>query len=130
MDPFTCGQPLAPHVGACPPTKLRFIWAATTSGAPNSSNRVHGLDDRSFILVGEVVQCSVVRATTYSSARKEHSVFPLTVMTPRGAMSKINSLLLKLSGELNTTSSTREPVRRASTPGITPLKVVFTLANS
>ena len=55
MDPFTCGQPLAPHVGAYPPTELRFIWAATTSGAPGTSSRVRGLDDRSFIRVGEAV---------------------------------------------------------------------------
>ena len=64
--------------------KLRFIWAATTSGAPDSSNHVCGLDNRSFILVGEVVQCLAARAATYSSARKERSVFPLTVMTRRG----------------------------------------------
>ena len=40
-------------------------------------------------------------------------------------MSKINSLLQKLSGDLKTTSSVIEPVQRASTPGMTPLKVVF-----
>ena len=56
MDPFTCRQPLAPHVGACPPTKLRFIWAAITSGVPDTSSHVRGLDDRSFIQVGEAVR--------------------------------------------------------------------------
>ena len=40
-------------------------------------------------------------------------------------MSKITSSLQKLSGEPNTTSSIREPVQRASGPGITPLKVVL-----
>ena len=34
-------------------------------------------------------------------------------------MSKVNFSLRKLSGEPNTTSSTREPVQRASGPGIT-----------
>ena len=42
-------------------------------------------------------------------------------------VAKISSSLQKLSGEANTTSSTREPVQRASTPGITPLKVVLLL---
>ena len=51
---------------------------------PDSSNRVRGLDDRSFILVGEAVQCSAARAATYSSARKERSVLLLTMMMPRG----------------------------------------------
>ena len=55
MSLYTCGQPLAPHVGACPPTKLRFIWATTTGGAPDTSSRIRGLDDRSFIQVGEWV---------------------------------------------------------------------------
>ena len=55
MSLYMCGQPLAPHVGAYPPTELRFIWAATTSGAPGTSSRVRGLDDRSFIRVGEAV---------------------------------------------------------------------------
>ena len=45
-------------------------------------------------------------------------------------MSKVNFSLRKLSGEPNTTSSTREPVQRASGPGITPLKVVLLLADS
>ena len=49
MDPFTCGQPLAPRMGAYPSTKLRFIWAATTSDSLDTSSRVRGLDDRSFI---------------------------------------------------------------------------------
>ena len=40
-------------------------------------------------------------------------------------MSKIKSSLWKLSGEPKTTSSVIVPVQRASTPGITPLKVVF-----
>ena len=43
----------------------------------------------------------------------------------KGTMSKINSSLRKLSGEPKTTSSVIEPVQRASTPGMTPLKVVF-----
>ena len=34
-------------------TQLRFIWAVTDGGAPDSSNRVHGLNDRSCVLVGE-----------------------------------------------------------------------------
>ena len=58
--------------------------AITSGGAPDSSNRVHGLDDRPFILVGGAAQCSAARATTYSSACKECSVFLLTVMTLRG----------------------------------------------
>ena len=40
-------------------------------------------------------------------------------------MSKINYSLRKLSGDPKTTSSVTEPVQLASTPGITPLKVVF-----
>lgn len=56
MYSFICGQPLAPHMGAYPSTKHRFIWAATTSGAPDTSSRFRGLYDRSFIRVGEVVQ--------------------------------------------------------------------------
>ena len=40
-------------------------------------------------------------------------------------MSKINSSLQKLSGDPKTTSSVTEPVQWASTPGMTPLKVVF-----
>ena len=40
-------------------------------------------------------------------------------------MSKINSSLRKLSGDPKTTSSVTEPVQLASTPGMTPLKVVF-----
>ena len=56
MDPFTCGQTLAPHMAAYPPTKLRFIWAATTSGAPDTSSRDRGLDDLSFIRVVELVR--------------------------------------------------------------------------
>ena len=40
-------------------------------------------------------------------------------------MSKINSSLRKLSGDPKTTSSVTEPVQLASTPGMTPFKVVF-----
>ena len=40
-------------------------------------------------------------------------------------ISKIKSLLRKLSGDPKTTSNAIEPVQRASTPGIPPLKVVF-----
>ena len=40
-------------------------------------------------------------------------------------MWKINSSLQKLSGDPKTTSSVTEPVKLASTPGMTPLKVVF-----
>ena len=42
-----------------------------------------------------------------------------------GTISKINSSLRKLSGDPKTTSSVIEPMQWASTPGITPLKVVF-----
>ena len=38
---------------------------------------------------------------------------------------KINSSLWKLSGDPKTTSNVIEPIQRASTPGITPLKVVL-----
>ena len=72
-----CEQPLASLMGY--PS-----WAVTSSGAPNSSNRVCGRNDQPFILVGGAAQCSAARAATYSSARKERSVFPLTVITPRG----------------------------------------------
>ena len=41
------------------------------------------------------------------------------------SLRKINSSLRKLSGDPKTTSSMIEPVLRASTPGMTPLKVVF-----
>ena len=40
-------------------------------------------------------------------------------------MSKINSSLRKLSVDPKTTSSVIEPVQWASTPGMTPLKVVL-----
>ena len=56
----------------------------TASGAPDSSSRVRGLDDRSFILVGEAIQCPAAKAATHSSARKECSMFPLSMMMPRG----------------------------------------------
>ena len=84
MGFVTCLQPLAPPMGYIYRPQLRFIWAITTGDAPDSSNRARGLDDRSCILVGEAAQCSAARPATYSSARKERSVFPLTVMTPRG----------------------------------------------
>ena len=42
----------------------------------------------------------------------------------KGTISKINSSLWKLSGDPKMTSSVIEPVQRASTPGMTPLKVV------
>ena len=34
-------------------TQLRFIWDVTNDGAPDSSNRVRGLNDRSCSLIGE-----------------------------------------------------------------------------
>ena len=43
------------YVGNMYSTHLRFIWAVTDGGAPDSSNRVRGLNDRSCILVGEAV---------------------------------------------------------------------------
>ena len=39
-----------------------FIYAVTASDAPDSSSRVRGLDDRSFILVGEAVLCSAAKS--------------------------------------------------------------------
>ena len=53
-------------------------------GTPDSSNRVRGLDNLSFFLVDEVVYFAAVKAAASSSARKKRSVFPLTVMMPRG----------------------------------------------
>ena len=47
------------------------------------------------------------------------------IAVAKGAMSKINSLLQKLSEDPKTTSRVIEPVQQASTPGMTPLKVVF-----
>ena len=47
------------------------------------------------------------------------------IATANGTISKINSSLRKLSGDPKTTSSVTEPVQLASTPGITPLKVVL-----
>ena len=47
------------------------------------------------------------------------------IATAKRTMSKINSSLRKLSGGPKTTSSVTEPVQLASTPGITPLKVVL-----
>ena len=47
------------------------------------------------------------------------------IATVEGDESKINSSLRKLSGDPKTTSSVIEPVQQASTPGMTPLKVVF-----
>ena len=55
-----------------------------SSDAPNSSNHVRDLDDLSFILVGEAVECLVVKAAARSSARRERSIFPITVMVPCG----------------------------------------------
>ena len=43
----------------------------------------------------------------------------------KGTISKINSSLRKLSGDPKTTSHVMEPIQRASTPGMTPLKVVL-----
>ena len=47
------------------------------------------------------------------------------ITTAEGHDMKINSSLRKLSGDAKTTSSVIEPVQLASTPGITPLKVVL-----
>ena len=47
------------------------------------------------------------------------------IATAEGGDSKINSSLRNLSGDPKTTSNVIEPVQRASTPGITPLKVVL-----
>ena len=47
------------------------------------------------------------------------------IATAEWDMSKVNSSLRKLSGDPKTTSSVTEPVQLASTPGMTPLKVVF-----
>ena len=47
------------------------------------------------------------------------------IAAAKGAISKINSSLRKLSGDPKTTSSVIEPVQQASTPGMTPLKVVL-----
>ena len=47
------------------------------------------------------------------------------ITTADGTISKINSSLRKLSGDPKTTSSVIEPVQWASTPVMTPLKVVF-----
>ena len=47
------------------------------------------------------------------------------IATAEGAISKINPSLWKLSRDPKTTYSVIEPVQRASTPGMTPLKVVF-----
>ena len=45
-------------------------------------------------------------------------------------MVKSNSSLLELSGEPNVTSNMREPLQRASTPGITPFEGGVTLDDS
>ena len=58
-------------------------------------------------------------------SRKCGSPEQCIVATANGTMSKINSSLQKLSGDPKTTSSVTEPVQWASTPGMTPLKVVF-----
>ena len=47
------------------------------------------------------------------------------MIAPAERESKINSSLRKLSGDPKTTSSVIEPVQLASTPGMTPLKVVL-----
>ena len=47
------------------------------------------------------------------------------ITTLEGAMVKSSYSLLKLLGEPNVTSSMREPLQRASVPGITPSKVVL-----
>ena len=56
-----------------------------------------------------------------------NAVRPSSAWKPlrKGTISKINSSLWKLSGDPKTTSSAIEPVQQASTPGMTPLKVVF-----
>ena len=56
---------------------------------------------------------------------KRNSSEQCVVAAVKGTILKINSSLRKLSGELKTTSSVIEPVQWASTPGMTPLKVVF-----
>ena len=47
------------------------------------------------------------------------------IATAERDLLKINSSLRKLSGDPNTTSSVTEPLQLASTPGMTPLKVVL-----
>ena len=58
-------------------------------------------------------------------SRKCGSPEQCMIAAAEGTISKINSSLRKLSGDPKTTSSVTEPVQWASTPGMTPLKVVF-----
>ena len=63
-------------------------WSSNLYGLhiaePDSSNRVRGLDDLSNTLVGEAVLCAAAQAAAFSSARRDRSVFPFTIMMPRG----------------------------------------------
>ena len=45
--------PVSIYGGSMYSTQLKFVWAVTGGGAPDSSNRVRGLNDRSCILIGE-----------------------------------------------------------------------------
>ena len=64
-----CVDPLVFIIGAWPSIRYKLHIAV-----PDSSNRVRGLDDLSNALVGEAV----------FSVRKDRSIFPFTVMMPRG----------------------------------------------
>ena len=46
---FFCEQPLTSFMG-------NPNWAVTLGGASDSSNRVRGLDNRSFLMVEEAIQ--------------------------------------------------------------------------
>ena len=54
------------------------------TGLPDSSNRVFGLNDQSCFLKLDAAYSPATRVVACSSAREEHSVIPLMVVTPRG----------------------------------------------
>ena len=69
------------------------------------------------------LEVSVVWHRVESS--KRGSSQQCVIATAKGDDIEINSSLRKFFGDPKTTCRVIEPVQRASTPGITPLKVVF-----
>ena len=76
---FTRVEPLVLFLGVHPSNLYQLCTTML-----DSSSRVRGLNDPSDALVGEAVYCAAAKAAAWSSARKECSRFPCTVMMPRG----------------------------------------------
>ena len=64
--------------------KLLMSWAVLLQNSPDSLNGVRGLGRRIKVLLEKDALSSAAKAVVCSSVQREHFVFPLTVMMPRG----------------------------------------------